>query len=215
GRVGRGLLGVAGRAAEHAARRGIGPAHQCHSSSLFEEVTPMLAVLAEIGQPNFGLIYEPANLLLCGQSYGPDTLAKLQPHLMNVYVQNHRLDEHGPSALTTYGRGEVRYQQLDPWETGGVDFRLVAAGLRGIGLSGFFEAPRAAGVRHRRGRAGLRCALREPVSVDVGAAVWPARDRWTRPGPALGMELAASAAGRGATSPTAASCWRIATSPTE
>src|SRR2546423_714680 len=81
----------------------------------FEEVEPMLAVLAEIGQPNFGLIYEPANLLLNGQSYGLDTLQMLKPHLMNVYVQNHRLNSDGADALSTYCRGTVRFDHLAPW----------------------------------------------------------------------------------------------------
>ena len=56
------------QAAVRAAQRGIRLAHQCHTTSLFEEVEPMLKVVAEIGQPNFGLIYEPANLLINGQS---------------------------------------------------------------------------------------------------------------------------------------------------
>lgn len=139
-------VAFASRAAEHAARRGIRLAHQCHTSSLFEEVGPMLRVLAEIGQPNFGLIYEPANLLLCGQSYGGDTLERLRPHLMNVYVQNHRLDDAGSASLTTFCRGEVRFRHLDPWEEGGVDFGAVSSGLKGIGYQGFFTIHQAQGI---------------------------------------------------------------------
>jgi sugar phosphate isomerase/epimerase len=134
------------QAAEQAARRGIRLAHQCHTASLFEEVGPMLRVLEDIGLPNFGLIYEPANLMLCGQSYGQDTLEKIRAHLMNVYVQNHRLDERGPCSLTTFCRGEVRFHHLDPWEEGGVDFRLVAAGLGDVGYQGFFTVHQAQGI---------------------------------------------------------------------
>jgi sugar phosphate isomerase/epimerase len=137
-------------AAERAGRRGLRLAHQCHTASLFEEVGPLVQVLAEIGQPNFGLIYEPANLLLCGQSYGPDTLAKVRPYLMNVYVQNHRLDAHGPCALTTFCLGEVRYQQLDPWDRQGIDMQLVASGLRGIGYQGFVTIHQAQGLTTAR-----------------------------------------------------------------
>src|SRR5262245_35172902 len=120
-------VAFARQAAERAGRRGIRLAHQCHTSSLFEAVGPMLRVLGEIGRPNFGLIYEPANLLLCGQPYGHDTLSKLRPHLMNVYVQNHRLDEGGPHSLATVCRGEVCFHHLDPWEPGGVDFDVVSS----------------------------------------------------------------------------------------
>ncbi len=125
-------------AADVAGERGIRLAHQCHTNSLFEEVGPMLEVLAEIDRPNFGLIYEPANLMLCGQSYAADTLRRLQPHLMNVYVQNHRLDPSGPVSLPTFCRGEVRFHHLDPWESGGVDFDAVFRGLREIGYDGYF-----------------------------------------------------------------------------
>lgn len=138
------------QAAEQASRRRIRLAHQCHTASLFEEVEPMLRVLAEIGHPNFGLIYEPANLLLCGQSYGLDTLTKIRPHLLNVYVQNHRLDEHGSASLTTYCRGEVRYHHLDPWEPEGVDFQVVSSGLRSIGYQGYFTIHQAQGIETAR-----------------------------------------------------------------
>ncbi len=134
-------------AAIEAAKRGIRLAHQCHTSSLFEEVDPMLALLAEIGQPNFGLIYEPANLLLNGQSYGLDTLRKLRPHLMNVYVQNHRLNERGTEELPTFCRGNVRFDHLDPWTPGGVDFDVVTQGLREIGYDGTFTIHQAQGIQ--------------------------------------------------------------------
>ncbi len=134
-------------AAMSAEKRGIRLAHQCHTSSLFEEVEPMLRVVAEIGRPNFGLIYEPANLLVNGQSYGLDTLEKLRPHLLNAYVQNHRLNPNGTDALTTFCRGEVRFDHLDPWVSGGVDFDAVTSGLRRVGYHGTLTIHQAQGIR--------------------------------------------------------------------
>lgn len=133
-------------AADAAARRGIRLAHQCHTATLFEEVEPMLAVLKEIDRPNFGLIYEPANLLVCGQSYGIDTLRALRPHLMNVYVQNHRLNPRGADALNTYCRGEVRFDHLDPWDAGGIDFDAVCTGLKEVAAPGHFTIHQAQGI---------------------------------------------------------------------
>jgi sugar phosphate isomerase/epimerase len=133
-------------AAKKAADRGIRLAHQCHSSSIFETVDQILANLAAIGQPNFGLIYEPANLMLCGEPYGADTLRQLAPHLMNVYIQNHRLDEAGPVSLPTYCRGEVSFHHLPIWETGGVDTASVFAGLKEIGWTGHFTIHQAEGI---------------------------------------------------------------------
>ncbi len=139
-------ISFARTASDLAASRGIRLVHQCHTATIFEEVDSILKVLSEINRPNFGLIYEPANLLLCGQSYAADTLARLQPFLMNVYAQNHRLDPHGPETLTTYCRGEVRFHHLDPWDTGGVDFRAVFAGLHKIGYDGYFTIHQAQGI---------------------------------------------------------------------
>ena len=126
------------QAADEAAKRGIRLAHQCHTSSLFEQVVPMLEVLAKIGRPNFGLIYEPANLMLCGEPYGCKVLSQLAPHLMNAYVQNHRLDTEGPEMLPTYCKGEVRYHHLNPWESGGIDLGEVFSGLHHVGYNSYF-----------------------------------------------------------------------------
>ena len=133
-------------AAIAAARRNIRLAHQCHTTSLFEELEPMLVLLDELDQPNFGVIYEPANLMLCDQAYDLDTLKRLQPHLMNVYVQNHRLDTEGPVALDTFCLGERRFHHIDPWETGGVDFSQVFSGLQGIQYDGYFTIHQAQGI---------------------------------------------------------------------
>ena len=106
----------------------------------------MLGVLKEINRDNFGIIYEPANLLLNGQDYGMATLLKLAPHIMNVYVQNHRLDPAGPEVLDTFCRGPVRFHHLDLWEQGGVDFDQVFKGLRTIGYEGSFTIHQAQGI---------------------------------------------------------------------
>ncbi len=139
-------LSHAREAAKRAADRGIRLAHQCHTTSVFETVDRILANLEVIDQPNFGLIYEPANLMLCGEPYGMGTLRQLAPHMMNVYIQNHRLDEAGPVSLPTYCRGEVHFHHLPIWETGGVDTAAVFAGLDEIGWDGHFTIHQAEGI---------------------------------------------------------------------
>ena len=131
------------RAADLAAERDIRLAHQCHTTTLFEQVDASLAVLEQIGRANFGLIYEPANLLLCGEPYDESALRRFVPHLMNVYVQNHRLDEGGPESLETWCRGEVRFHHIPIWERGGVDFDAVIAGLQAVGYDGYFTVHQA------------------------------------------------------------------------
>lgn len=126
------------RAADIAKERGIRLAHQCHTTSLFEEVGPSLQLLKKINRRNFGLIYEPANLMLCRQSYGLDTLKQFAPYLMNVYVQNHALDLAGPVELETWCLGPRRFRHIPLWEAGGVDYAEVVAALRAIGYDGYF-----------------------------------------------------------------------------
>jgi sugar phosphate isomerase/epimerase len=130
-------IAAAARAADQARERGIRLVHQCHTNSLFETVDQIVDVLKRVGRENFGLIYEPANLMLCGQPYGEQTLRRFAPWLMNVYVQNHRLAPDGPVCLPTRVRGEVRYHDIPLWESGGVDFEAVFAGLRTIGYGGY------------------------------------------------------------------------------
>eukprot|EP00913_Durusdinium_trenchii_P023395 g21973.t1 len=124
------------RAADLAAERDIRLAHQCHTTSLFEEVDPSVALLQRIGRDNFGLIYEPANLMLCGQPYDESALRKFKPYLMNVYVQNHVVDPAGPVELPTYCLGPRRFRHIALWEPGGVDYASVFAGLQAIGYNG-------------------------------------------------------------------------------
>ena len=129
-------IDAARRAADQAAERGLRLVHQCHTDSLFETVESILNVLDRINRDNFGLIYEPGNLLLCGQPYGRETLRRLAPRIMNVYLQNHRLDPAGKSRLTTRVRGEVQFADIPLWEPGGIDFEEVFAGLQAIDYTG-------------------------------------------------------------------------------
>ena len=124
-------------ASDRARDRGIRLAHQCHTTSLFEQVGPMLDVLEAIDRPNFGLIYEPANLMLCGEDYGPTTLARMEGWLVNVYLQNHVLEEAGPVSLETWCLGDRQFRHIPLWETGGVDYTTVFEGLEQIGYDGY------------------------------------------------------------------------------
>jgi sugar phosphate isomerase/epimerase len=131
------------RAADLAAARGIRLAHQCHTTTLFEQVQPLLEILARINRSNFGLIYEPANLMLCGEPYDERALRQLRPHLMNVYVQNHRLDPQGPVSPETWCLGVQRFHHIPLWEPGGVDFDAVMEGLKAVGYDGYFTVHQA------------------------------------------------------------------------
>lgn len=131
------------RAADEAAERNLRLAHQCHTGSLFEQVEDSLEVLRRIGRPNFGLIYEPANLELCGEDFGPQTIARLAPYIFNVYLQNHRLNPEGASRLETWTRGDVGFDQIPIWEAGGIDLEPVFDALNSAGYEGFVSVHQA------------------------------------------------------------------------
>ena len=125
------------RASDEARERNIRLAHQSHTGSLFETVSGSIDVLKRVGRPNFGIIYEPANLDLCGQDYGVETLKQFSPYLFNVYLQNHIQSPDGDSRLTTWVRGVVAYTQIRLQDAGGIDFKTVFQGLSEIGYDGY------------------------------------------------------------------------------
>jgi sugar phosphate isomerase/epimerase len=124
------------RAADEAAERGIRLVHQCHIQSLFETVEGIVSTLRAIDRPNFGLIFEAANLELCGQDYGPETVRRLSPWIFNVYLQNQRLHPEGRVTLETWTRGAVRFDVMPIAESGGIDFGRVFDALAAAGYVG-------------------------------------------------------------------------------
>lgn len=125
------------RASDEAAERDIRLAHQSHTRSLFETVEESVSVLKQVGREHFGIIYEPANLDLCGQDYGPETIKRFEPWLFNVYLQNHRLNPEGSMTLNTWVRGPAPHDPVPLQETGGIDFPVIMRTLEEIGYDGY------------------------------------------------------------------------------
>jgi sugar phosphate isomerase/epimerase len=153
------------RAADEAASRNLSLVHQCHTRSLFEEVDHSLAVLAAIDRPNFGLIYEPANLELCGQAYGPETIRRFAPHIFNVYLQNQILTTDSPDALDTWCRGRVPFQQIPIWQEGGIDFPPLFDALREIDYQGYIT------IHQASAELGTEAAVKESARYLKGLGV--------------------------------------------
>ncbi|MBM3822687.1 MAG: sugar phosphate isomerase/epimerase [Verrucomicrobia bacterium] len=124
------------KAADEAAKRDIRLAHQCHTESLFETVAGIEQTLRAIDRPNFGLIYEPANLELCGQDYGETTLRRLAPWIFNVYFQNQFIHDKGAITLNTWTRGPVRFDLIPMDDPRGIDFARVFRALVHAGYHG-------------------------------------------------------------------------------
>ena len=152
-------------AADEAGERNIRLAHQSHTCSLFETVEGSLDILRKVGRPNFGLIYEPANLAVCGQEYGLDTLRTFQPYLFNVYFQNHAPDPNGTVLSETWIQGRVRSTSRPLEASGGIDFERAFEGLKAIGYDGYVTVHQAFGGDLPPQEAAIRSAtfLRELI----------------------------------------------------
>lgn len=124
------------RACDVARERGIRLAHQSHTQTLFEKVDESVDVLKRVDRENFGIIYEPANLHVCGEEYGPATIEKFAPWLMNVYLQNFRVTSDGPLTIGTWVHGVVNIQSLPFGTPDSIDFPLVFEELAKVGYDG-------------------------------------------------------------------------------
>ena len=125
------------RACDAAAERGVRLVHQCHVCSLCETVEMTLQIVREVARENFGLIYEPSNLIACGQDYGGKTIRALAPHLFNVYLQNMWYHADGKNTIETWINGPLTYDLVPFGDSRGVDFRTVFDALAEVRYSGF------------------------------------------------------------------------------
>jgi sugar phosphate isomerase/epimerase len=126
------------RAADEARERGISLCHQMHFATLFETVDDALAVVRRVDRPNFGITYEPANLLVCGDAHGPEAIARLAPHILNAYFQNLRLDPRGDLIHETRRRGPVPAVYVPIADRAAIDVEAEIAGLERVGYDGWF-----------------------------------------------------------------------------
>lgn len=103
------------RACDEAVERGIKLAQQTHWGTMAETVEQALDLVARVGRCNFGITFEPSNMMACGVDPGPASLDRLAPHIVNFYFQNVRLDPAGTHRFPTRARGvqPIRYVALD------------------------------------------------------------------------------------------------------
>ena len=113
---------------------GIRLVHQCHTRSLFETVGGIVETMKRIDRPNFGIIYEPANLELCGEDYVA-AIKTLRPYMMNVYLQNQNIHDGGAVELDTWCRGPSKFDIIPIHALGGIDFAAIMQELKACGYN--------------------------------------------------------------------------------
>jgi len=126
------------RAADEAAERGLRLVHLTHWGTMFETVEESLETLATVGRDNFGVAFEPANLLACGGDYGPDAIERLTPHLFNVFYSTAVRDPSSSMTFNSRRQGPVpmRFTALN--DPDGIPAAPLVKRLRGTGYDGWF-----------------------------------------------------------------------------
>jgi sugar phosphate isomerase/epimerase len=126
-------------AADEAAERGITLAHQTHWGTLCETVGGTLETVRRVDRDNFGITFEPANILACGEDHDADAIARLAPHLVNVYFQNVVLDPDGAHIFKTRARGLVPLRYVPLADPSGLSAKSLVQALRRVGYEGWLS----------------------------------------------------------------------------
>lgn len=125
------------RAAQAAAAHGVNVLYQMHTGGPFETIAGAAEAIAEIDQPNFGVMPEPANLLMAGETFSTDMFEPLRGRVLGVHVQTLVVTPDASNRLTLNSGAEVRYTRVPYAENTQIDFETFFSALRQIGFNGF------------------------------------------------------------------------------
>ncbi|MBT4817849.1 MAG: TIM barrel protein, partial [Lentisphaerae bacterium] len=135
-RVG-GALPVLKKAAQLAAPHGVGILYQMHTGGPFETITAAAATIAEIDEPNFGVMPEPANLVMGREAFTENMFEPLRGRLLGVHVQTLVVSPDAANALKLADGTEIRYDRVAYHENRQTDFATFFAALRNVGFDGY------------------------------------------------------------------------------
>ena len=103
------------KALDEAKERNLKLLQQTHWGTLAETLDETVTLIKTINHQNFGITFEPANLMACGSNFNNDALNQLLPYTENFYFQNIILDKKGKHIFPTTHNGDVKvkYVSLD------------------------------------------------------------------------------------------------------
>ena len=103
------------KALDEAKERNLKLLQQTHWGTLAETLDETVKLIKTINRQNFGITFEPANLMACGSDFNKNALNQLLPYTENFYFQNIILDKKGKHVFPTIHNGEVsvKYVSLD------------------------------------------------------------------------------------------------------
>ena len=103
------------KALDEAKERNLKLLQQTHWGTLAETLDETVTLIKTINRQNFGITFEPANLMACGSNFNNDALNQLLPYTENFYFQNIILDKKGKHIFPSTHNGDVKvkYVSLD------------------------------------------------------------------------------------------------------
>ena len=103
------------KALDEAKERNLKLLQQTHWGTLAETLDETVKLIKTVNRQNFGITFEPANLMACGSDFNKNALNQLLPYTENFYFQNIILDKKGKHVFPTIHNGDVRvkYVSLD------------------------------------------------------------------------------------------------------
>ena len=100
------------KALDEAKERNLKLLQQTHWGTLAETLDETVTLIKTINRQNFGITFEPANLMACGSEFNKNALNQLLPHTENFYFQNIILDKKGNHVFPTIQNGDVRVKYV-------------------------------------------------------------------------------------------------------
>ena len=100
------------KALDEAKERNLKLLQQTHWGTLAETLDETVTLIKTINRKNFGITFEPANLMACGSDFNKNALNQLLPHTENFYFQNIILDKKGKHVFPTIHNGDVRVKYI-------------------------------------------------------------------------------------------------------
>lgn len=131
-----GDLAAMKRAAQLAAPHRVRILCQMHTGGPFETVAAAAEAVARLDEPNFGLMPEPANLVMAGEPFTEGMFEPLAGRIFGVHVQTLVVGPDCGNALKLADGTEVRYDRVPYEENTQTDFATFFAALRHVGFDG-------------------------------------------------------------------------------
>jgi len=119
-----------GRAASVAAAEGVTAVIEIHNNDLVDDVASSLRVMQEVGSDHLGLIFEPANMFICGKEYREQAVTALAKHIAHVHVKD-------AIVLPAEESAQGLPFRIMPLGLGQMDYLSVFRGLQSISYLGY------------------------------------------------------------------------------